>query len=181
MSEQTEIEQALEIARKTRNEILFGKNTLEKNFHGFYTVAQILGRIDDMNWAKSELEGYLHSHPEYQTRIQRFFWYQNVQILDVSDERLAFATCGLSIAEFEQILDQKQKFGNNYSVTKIEFESLKKYSKKYPFALQKYFLDPNAFFAIGTNWIPVIMFLNIFPVAFVTIFNDKMIEKLIKK
>ena len=41
---QTELDQALEISRKIREAALFGNSTIEKNLHGFYTVAQILGR-----------------------------------------------------------------------------------------------------------------------------------------
>src|SRR3989344_9643551 len=59
----TEIDQALEIARKIREKILFENTELEKQLHGFLTVAQSLGRTDDIVWAKSELIGYKEEIP----------------------------------------------------------------------------------------------------------------------
>ena len=68
---QTELDQALEISRKTRTAILFGNNPLEKNLQGFYTAAQILGREKDMDWAQSELEGYALDCPRLSRLSQK--------------------------------------------------------------------------------------------------------------
>lgn len=54
----TEIDEALKIARTTREKILFGNSSLTKDLLSFFTVAQILGRKDDLTWAENELEGY---------------------------------------------------------------------------------------------------------------------------
>lgn len=53
-----EIDEALRIARDTRNSVLSGKGILLSNLRGFLTVAQILGRKNDLEWVESELDGY---------------------------------------------------------------------------------------------------------------------------
>ena len=54
----TEIEEALRIARITRDSVLSGQSTLEIHLKGFFTVAQILGRTKDLEWIECELNGY---------------------------------------------------------------------------------------------------------------------------
>ena len=104
----TEIEEALEIACKTRREFLFGKNSLEKNILGLYTVAQILGRDDDMQWAKSELNGYDGNYPSYRTRVKRIFTdNDNHQVRALIKGPIAFTPCRLSVPEIENSLDPK--------------------------------------------------------------------------
>lgn len=132
MSEQTEIEQALEIARKTRNEILFGKNTLEKNFHGFYTVAQILGRENDMIWTKAELEGYSSNCPTYRMNVSRVLWYGTNQIKEMITNPKTPTHCDLSIAEIEKHLDPKQKMPIQYALTDDDFDLIRSYAKSNP-------------------------------------------------
>ena len=78
MTGQTELDQALEISRKTKTAILFGNNSLEKNLQGFYTIAQILGREKNMYWAQSELEVYDLGYPDYcNNATLDFFFYTN--------------------------------------------------------------------------------------------------------
>ena len=69
---QPEIDQALEIARKIREQIWFKNTELEKQLHGFLTVAQILGRANDILWSKSELMGYKDGIPlpNYRQEVQ---------------------------------------------------------------------------------------------------------------
>jgi hypothetical protein len=55
---QTEIEEALKIARNVRESILSAKGTIETQILGFETVAQILGRTTDLQWAQFEFHGY---------------------------------------------------------------------------------------------------------------------------
>jgi len=62
-----EIDEALRIARETRQSILDGNNKVQSSLRGFLTVAQILSRTDDLVWAKNELTGYenFSDLPEY--------------------------------------------------------------------------------------------------------------------
>ena len=104
----TEIEEALDIARKTRREILFGKNSLEKNILGLYTAAQILGRDDDMQWAKSELNGYDGNYPSYRTYVSRLFTDKyHHQVDALIGGNVSHIPCGLSIPEITKSLDPK--------------------------------------------------------------------------
>lgn len=62
-----EIDEALRIARNTRESLLVGSGKLESYLYGFFTVAQILGRAGDLEWARKELNGYDNTDvlPEY--------------------------------------------------------------------------------------------------------------------
>ena len=53
-----EIEEALNIARKTREDILNASVPLENSLLGFYTVVQILDKEDDLKWVTNELNGF---------------------------------------------------------------------------------------------------------------------------
>lgn len=104
----TEIEEALGIARKTRRKLLFGKNSLEKNILSLYTIAQILGRDDDMRWAKSELNGYDGNYPSYRIRVKRVFRdNDNYQVRALIKGPISFAPCRLSVPKIEKLLDPK--------------------------------------------------------------------------
>ena len=104
----TEIEEALGIARKTRRKLLFGKNSLEKNILSLYTVAQILGRDDDMQWAKSELSGYDKNYPAYRAHVGRIFTdKEDNQIEALIEGDVSVTPCKLSVPEIEKLLDLK--------------------------------------------------------------------------
>ena len=53
----SEIEDALNIARATRENLTLKNGTLENCLLGFYTVAQILNKTDDMEWCENEIQG----------------------------------------------------------------------------------------------------------------------------
>ncbi|AFS80811.1 hypothetical protein NKOR_04615 [Candidatus Nitrosopumilus koreensis AR1] len=53
-----EIDDALKIARETREVLLSGTTSVESSLLGFYTVAEILGEEDDLEWAKYELDSF---------------------------------------------------------------------------------------------------------------------------
>ena len=131
MIEQTEIEQALEISRKTRQEILFGKNTLEKNLHGFYTVAQILGHEEEMSWAKNELSGYISDCPKYRKNIQRDFFYNNMPIKGLIKNSILRVDCHISMSSIIKILDEKQAYNPSYFLSEIDFKYIQEHCTKY--------------------------------------------------
>ena len=104
----TEIEQALEAARKIRMDIQYEKTTLEHNIHGLYTVAQMLGREADMKWAESELRGYDEDYPPYRAHVGRAFLDESdVQITDLIEGAVAMTPCRLSIIQVEKSLDPR--------------------------------------------------------------------------
>ena len=125
MTGQTELDQALEISRKTRTAILFGNNSLEKNLQGFYTVAQILGRKKDMDWAQSELEGYALDYPDcpdYRKNVRRNCLLRDqTQLVELLGTGILDRDCNLSINIIEKILDEKQKYNASHILTKIRF------------------------------------------------------------
>ena len=131
MIEQTEIEQALEISRKTRQEILFGKNTLEKNLHGFYTVAQILGHEEEMHWAENELSGYASDCPEYRKNALRNFWYAGMPINELVKNTALHQDCPISISRIIHILDQKQTHNSRYVLSETDFKHIQEHHNKY--------------------------------------------------
>lgn len=124
--EETEIEQALEIARKTRDSILFGKESFEKNLHGVYTVAQILGRTDDLKWAESEITGYSSDDvkPSYRKNIFRRFYHYKSQIMEIIPDDVSRTNCSKSISEIERII----KLGENTSKNSViaDYDYIKK-------------------------------------------------------
>ena len=128
----TEVEQALEIARKTRQECLFGKNPLEKNLHGLYTIAQILGRGDDMEWASSELNGYAGGHPPYRAKVHRAFRVGEsgkvVAALSYGD--VSVAACDLSVTQIEESLDPKSGNGPSYALAGDEIDAMDDVQKR---------------------------------------------------
>jgi len=65
-----EIEDALNIARETRENILKGNISVENSLLGFYTVAEILGEDEDLEWAKYELGSFPESKlPSYRKNL----------------------------------------------------------------------------------------------------------------
>ena len=129
MAVQTELDQALEISRKTREAVLFGNSTIEKSLHGFYTVAQILEREKDMHWAQSELEGYKSDYPYYRKNINRNFFYGQTQLVELIGNTISNHQCHLSINIIEKILDEKQNYGPPYILAETEFKYIKDYFK----------------------------------------------------
>ena len=126
---QTELDQALEISRKIREAALFGNSTIEKNLHGFYTVAQILGREKDMHWAQSELEGYTSDYPDYRKNATRDFFSMQIHLVELTEDVALRSVCNLSINTIEKNLDEKQKYFSSYILTETEFEHIKDYLK----------------------------------------------------
>ena len=126
---QTELDQALEISRKTREAVLFGNNTIEKNLQGFYTVAQILGREKDMQWAQSELEGYKSNYPDYRKNVARNFSFKQIFLIELVEDDTLRYVCDLDINTIEKNLDEKQKYFSVYILTETEFEHIKDYLK----------------------------------------------------
>ena len=127
MTGQTELDQALEISRKTREAVLFGNSTIEKNLQGFYTVAQILGREKDMHWAQSELEGYKSDYPDYRKNIARNFSFNLTPLVELVADYTLRDVCDLSINTIEKNLDEKQKYSSRYVLTETKFERIKDY------------------------------------------------------
>ena len=127
MTGQTELDQALEISRKTREAVLFGNSTIEKNLQGFYTVAQILGREKDMHWAQSELEGYKSDYPDYRKNIARNFFFNLTPLVELVADYTLRDVCDLSINTIEKNLDEKQKYSSRYVLTETKFEHIKDY------------------------------------------------------
>lgn len=104
----TEIEQALEIARKTRTELTSGKMSLENGIYRLYTVAQILGRDEDKEWAESELMGYGGDYPPYRSSVSRMFVGEyDIQIRSLIRGAVSVTPCALSITQVEKMLDPK--------------------------------------------------------------------------
>lgn len=121
-----EIEDALKIARNTRENILNGSVSVENNLLGFYTVAEILGEKDDLNWAYFELNEYPGSEnlPEYRTNLFGFF-------VNSSGTRLAFEhtethrhTFHDGVPKIEYLLKSKDK-KIRYAVSDTNIEKLK--------------------------------------------------------
>ncbi|MDP3780643.1 MAG: hypothetical protein Q8Q69_05590, partial [Nitrosopumilaceae archaeon] len=56
--EQSNLDDALEIAKTLRNAILEDGGTIGSQFLSFYTISQILGKKENMEWAEIELDGY---------------------------------------------------------------------------------------------------------------------------
>ena len=129
MTGQTELDQALEISLKTRNAILFGNSTIEKNLQGFYTVAQILGREKNMRWAKSELQGYASDYPDYRKNVVRNFFCNQTNLDELLDDTTLNSKCPLSVNIIEKILDEKQKYTLIYVLTETDFKHIKDYFK----------------------------------------------------
>ena len=129
MTGQTELDQALEISIKTRNATLFGNNTIEKSLQGFYTVAQILGREENMHWAKNELQGYVANCPDYRKNVRRNFFYGQKRLVELIKNPILHRECRLSITIIEKILDEKQKYDPPHILTEIDFEHIQDYLK----------------------------------------------------
>ena len=129
MTGQTELDQALEISRKTRTAILFGNNSLEKNLRGFYTVAQILGREKDMHWAKGELEGYVSDCPNYRKNVMRYFYCGHTRLIGSVKNTSLVRDCVFSINAIKKILDEKQKYDPYTLLTKTDFKYVKDHFK----------------------------------------------------
>lgn len=103
----TEMEEALEIARKTRTELTSGKMSLENGICSLYAVAQLLGREEDTNWAWSELMGYGGNYPTYRARVGRMFVCEHGQIPSLVTGEVSVTPCELSVTQIEKILDPK--------------------------------------------------------------------------
>lgn len=78
MSEKNEshisaIEEALKLAVSTRELLTIKNGALENCLLGFFSVAQTLGRKDDMNWVENEINGYPSDKvlPKYRTGVFR--------------------------------------------------------------------------------------------------------------
>ena len=121
----TEIEQALEIARKTRINLQSGKTALEQNIHGLYMVAQILGREEDREWAESELNGYDGDCPPYRVHVGRMFLdKRNDQIEVLIKGAVSQTTCRLSIIHVEKLLDPKYPRMASFVLTDEDINSV---------------------------------------------------------
>lgn len=70
-------------------------------------------------------------------------------------------------------LDKKKQFPGSGSLVVFLYFVL-------GLAIQKFLLDPNAFFSIGTNWILVTMILNLFTIFPAILLTEKLTKKLIK-
>lgn len=131
---ETEINQALEIARKVREKILFDKIELEKSMHGFFTIAQILNREEDLEWIQNELNGYRKKEqlPSYRQNLFRRFFSSGKdrkQFVELVKDELSRTNCGLSIFALEFELQVKDEEAVPYNLRDGELEIIK---KKYP-------------------------------------------------
>jgi len=57
-SDISEVDEALRIGRTTRDSIISGIGSTQSKLRGFLTVAQILARDEELEWANNELDGY---------------------------------------------------------------------------------------------------------------------------
>jgi|APSaa5957512535_1039671.scaffolds.fasta_scaffold43081_3 hypothetical protein len=68
--EQRLLDKGLEIANKLQNEALFSDRGLEKNLYAFLTVAELLNREKDVEWAKGEIyDGFTMESVPYYRKI----------------------------------------------------------------------------------------------------------------
>lgn len=131
-TDETEISQALEIARNLRANILNGKGSLESHLHAFYTTAQILNRVDDIKWITGEITGEYDPLPDYRKKRFKRFNLNARQILEaLDDDTLSDADCRTTISEIIAELSGKESERVQMGITSSEFELVKKYRSGY--------------------------------------------------
>lgn len=101
-----EIDDALKIARETREILLQGTVSVESSLLGFYTVAEILGEHDDLDWAYKELNRRHVGNPLPAYRKELFGRYLDDQRNPVSAGKSETLTHAFydGIPKIEQIL-----------------------------------------------------------------------------
>ena len=128
---QTEVEQALAIARKMRDGILFKKSSLESSLTGFYTVAQILGREEDMVWAEHELQGYFEELPKYRLKVPRIFRVSSGrQLTEMMVGDVVFIPCEMNVRAIRRTLDKNPITRTQFMVSDHDIESMTAVQKK---------------------------------------------------
>ena len=126
----TKIEQALEIARKTRTGLTSGKTSLGDGIYNLYTAARILGRGEDIKWAESELMGYSEDCPPYRSSVSRMFEDKHGQIASLITGAVSATPCELSITQIEKILDPKSR-KTSYVLQDDDIRGMTSSQKKY--------------------------------------------------
>jgi len=125
---ETEIEQALDIAKRTRENILFGKGNFDNHMQSFFTVAQILNRNEDLTWIEGEITGNLNPISNYRKNIFLRINVHKRQIFSVMDDKkLSIKDCQLPIYKIIHELKSKEADRIPYAITDDDFKKLKKY------------------------------------------------------
>jgi len=125
--DQTEIGQALDIAKRTRENILFGKGNFENHMHGFFTVAQILNRKEELEWIEGELRGQFDPVPNYRKNVFKRMKLRGVQIFEaMEDYNLSYEDCRMPVAKIIHELKSKERDRVPYKISDDEFKKLEK-------------------------------------------------------
>lgn len=90
ITDQTILDDALNLAKKVLNAVLFEDKNLETNLYGFLAISHRLGREKDISWVKGELQGFFTIDPPLYRKKVASFIYQGRTRLTTKDNSSYF-------------------------------------------------------------------------------------------